>query len=87
MSPELETLDQLMGGDLPLAIVRGFFDDDSRFTRALLAMLDAGEVRLLATDGTELPRWRWRQVLSAAVGETDNTGALLSVTEAGARRA
>ncbi len=59
MSPELETLDQLLGGRLPLTIVRNFFGNENRFRRAILAMLDAGYVALIDPEGTELPRNEW----------------------------
>jgi hypothetical protein len=61
MSLELETLDQLLGGDLTPAVVRGLFETDERFVRAVLAMLDAGEFRLYAS-GVEVPSWRWRDI-------------------------
>jgi hypothetical protein len=85
MSPELETLDQLLGGDLPLAVIRGLFDDGERFARAVAAMLYAGEVRLYV-DGDEAPRWRWAEVLAAARDQTDLANARLDITEAGIRR-
>jgi hypothetical protein len=84
MSPELETLDQLLGGDLTLAVVRGLFETDERFVRAVLAMLDAGEIRLYA-NGVEVPRWRWRDMLSAP-GQSGLAEPRLTITEAGARR-
>ena len=80
MSPELETLDQLQGGNMPIAQVRWLFDDRDRFERAIVAMLDAGEVRLIEGNGSEAPRWRWRQLLA------DGPAATLSITVAGARR-
>ncbi len=83
MSPELETLDQLLGGDMPVTLVRGLFENRQRFARAIAAMLDAGEVRLIDRDGTELPRWRWRKVLA---GETEGADLRLSITDEGARR-
>jgi hypothetical protein len=76
MSPELETLDQLSGGDLPLTVIRGLFPDEERCTRAILAMLKAGELRLWTE--VEVPRYRWRDALS---GE-----GRLSITDAGLRR-
>jgi hypothetical protein len=84
MSPELETLDQLLGGDLTLAVVRGLFETDVRFVRAVLAMLDAGEIRLYA-NGVEVPRWRWREMLSAP-GQSGLAEPRLTITEAGGRR-
>jgi len=35
MTPELETLDQLLGGDLSLAIVRQLYSDDEAFKRGV----------------------------------------------------
>jgi hypothetical protein len=84
MSPELETLDQLLGGDLTLAVVRGLFETDERFVQAVLAMLDVGEIRLYA-NGVEVPRWRWRDMLSAP-GQSGLAEPRLTITEAGARR-
>jgi hypothetical protein len=83
MSPELETLDQLLGGDMSLTIVRELFENQERFARAIAAMLDAGEVRLVDSDGTELPRWRWREVIA---GDTEGADLRLSITDAGERR-
>lgn len=63
MSPELETLDQLIGGDLPLIVLRRFYSDDLGFNRGLSGLLRAGEVRL-SLDGMDVPEWRWREVLA-----------------------
>lgn len=82
--PELDTLDQLCGGDLPLAVVRQIFGDDDRFHRALLAMLHGRDVRLLTTNGDEVPRWRWGQLLSDPKCGMDHR---LSLTLSGAKRA
>ena len=78
MSPELETLDQLSGGDLSLAVILGLYPDEERFTRAILAMLNAGELRLLTAGEVEVPHHRWVEALG---GE-----GRLSITEAGLRR-
>jgi hypothetical protein len=86
MSPELETLDQLLGGDLSLTTARRLFGDEERFIRGLTAMLHAGEVRLLAADGGEVPRWQWREVLAVAADKSIPGEALLSITTAGANR-
>ena len=81
MSPELETLDQLLGGSLPVPVVRDIFGDVNRFLRAVQAMLNDEEVRLVGRDGSEIPRWRIREVLTAT--ESD---ARLDITARGAQR-
>ena len=81
MNPELETLDQLCGGDLPVPVVRGLFANSDRFVHAIMAMLCTGEVRLVDVDSVEVPRRRWRDILGA-----HSTDVRLSITEAGARR-
>jgi hypothetical protein len=85
MSPELEVLDQLLGGDLPLAVVHGLFASGERFARSVAAMLHAGEVRLYV-EGVEVPRWRWGGVLATAREQTGLASARLAITEAGARK-
>ena len=40
MSPELETLDQLQGGDLLLSVIRGLFLDHDSFVRGVAGVLD-----------------------------------------------
>jgi hypothetical protein len=62
MSPELETLDQLAGGKLRLAIVRHLYPDDNAFSQGVLGLLSCGDVRLLGADGTEVPDWRGREL-------------------------
>ena len=65
-SPELETLDQLIGGDLPLSVILGMFDDRERVIRGILAMLKTGEVRLLTHRKDEIPQWHWTEILTAS---------------------
>ena len=63
MSPELETLDQLLTGPLPLAIIRRVFPDSDAFTRGVLGLLTSGDVRLLENESqNEVPGWRWREL-------------------------
>jgi len=81
MSPELETLDQLMADDLPVSVIRSLYPNEDRFLRAIEAMLDAGEIRLLDANNAEVPKWRRREVLTQ---QADT--ARLSLTELGARR-
>ena len=86
LSPEMETLDQLLGGEMRLNIVRRLYDSDQSFTRGILSLLQAGDVRLLDDAHAEVPNWRRRalfddgEVLSALHSFT------LEVTAAGAAK-
>jgi hypothetical protein len=82
VSPELETLDQLQGGDLPLAVIRGLFIDQESFMRGIGGLLACGDVKL-AHYGAEVPRHEWASLL-ATVGAKD--GPTVSLTEQGAKR-
>lgn len=42
MSPELETLDQLAGGDMPLSLIHGLYPDDAGFICGLSGLLKGG---------------------------------------------
>jgi hypothetical protein len=86
MSPELETLDQLLGGDVPLSVVRTLYPDDPTFTRSIHAMLRAGDVRLLSADGVDVPPWTWRELFSDGKVWQEILRFTLSATEQGARR-
>jgi hypothetical protein len=87
MSAELVILDELLTDDLPLSIVRRwFFDDDGRFRRAIAAMLDAGELRLLTAEGADIPRWQWREVLGNSVDAELWQKTHLSITALGAQK-
>lgn len=81
--PELETLDQLCGGPMPLAVIRQLFEGDDRAYRAILAMLHDREVLLFRGDDFEVPDWERDQLLS---DPRRWEGYRLSITDAGARR-
>jgi hypothetical protein len=86
MTPELEVLDQLQGGDLPLEVVAKRFDDHSRFLNALVRMVEAGEVALIDPAGNAVPHWHFQEI---ARGDTRNAavGSIrVSLTDIGARR-
>jgi len=83
MSPELETLDQLLGGDLSLEIIRKIYPDDDRFLQAITRLLSTGDVTLVAADKTAIPSWRWREVLTTLV---DVDKLKLRITQQGIRR-
>jgi hypothetical protein len=80
MSPELETLDQLLGGDLSAAVVLGLYADAAAFRRGAGALLKCGDVALLC-DGIEIPAWQWPALLSG-----DLAGLRFRLTPQGARR-
>jgi len=63
MSPELETLDQLIGAPMPLPMIRRLYPDFRAFASGILAMLRCGDVQLLDDSG-EVPHWRWTQILA-----------------------
>ena len=81
MSPELEILDRLQAGAVPLAVARGFFDEDRRFVNAISAMLRDGEIRLIGQDGTDVPRYRLRELLTALSNDV-----CVEITPIGAKR-
>jgi hypothetical protein len=86
MSPELETLDQLSGGELTLTIVRKFYPDADAFRRGVFGLLTSGDVCLLTIDHIDVPSWRWRELFidGNAMKELENMS--LKITAQGARR-
>ena len=62
LSPELETLDQLLGGDLPLSAIRSLYPDDAAFMRGMLGLLNNGDVRLFGSGKPDVPSWHWREL-------------------------
>jgi hypothetical protein len=52
-SPEMETLDQLLGGEMRLTIIRQLYDSDQSFTRGTHRLLQSGDVRLLDDSHSE----------------------------------
>jgi hypothetical protein len=67
MSPELETLDQLLGGDLPLIIIKQLYADGAAFARGVQGLLDGGDVQLLSDDRVEVPRWQQHDILARPI--------------------
>jgi hypothetical protein len=51
MTPELETLDQLQGSDLPLEIILRLFPDADAFRRGVMGLIVCGDVCLLEIKG------------------------------------
>ena len=85
-SSEMATLDQLLGGEMRLSIIRKIYNSDEAFMRGALRLLHGGDVKVFDQSYTEVPRWRWRplfeqgEVLSALESFT------LDLTETGAAK-
>jgi hypothetical protein len=86
MIPELEVLDQLLGGDLPLNVIAGLFPDRDRCRRAVGAMLKGGEVCILDAAGQPVPEWRYRELEYAPDIWSEGTTYRMSIADAGAKR-
>ena len=80
MSPEPETLDQLLGGDLPLGVIRGLYPNADAFSKGVLGLLTCGDVKLIFA-GVDVPRWQWAQFLA---NPTPTDGPIMSLTDQGA---
>ena len=86
MTPELEVLDQLQGGDLPLEVIAKLFEDQARFLKALSRMVEAGEVALNDTTGQAIPLWRFQEIARTGEAGAGASSLRVSITEVGARR-
>ena len=82
--PELEIIDQLEGGDLPLSVVCRFFVDDAQARRVLANYVSRGVVVLLERNDA-LPIWRCRELLSGEIPLQQNDSIRVSLTKKGAR--
>jgi hypothetical protein len=85
MSPELEILDQLVGGDMLVCVLRQLFQDEEHFIRATTWMLNQGEIQLIDQEGAEVPAWNWKHALRKSL-ETPADEYRLSITLSGCRR-
>jgi hypothetical protein len=82
---ELEALDQLVGGDLSLAVIRQVFPDDGAFLQGVADLLGAGDVALVV-EGIAVEQWQVRELFGegAIIGKLQKYA--LHLTEQGARR-
>lgn len=85
-SPEIETLDQLLGGDLPLSVIRELFPDDAAFMRGVFGLLNSGEVRLFGVGKPDVPSWYWRELFVEGKVLTQLDNFRLELTAQGASR-
>ena len=84
--PELETLDQLLGGDMKLDVIRKVWPDDERFLVGIKALVSSGDVLLLASGAAEVPKWRWRQLFDERSVLAELSSLSLRVTNQGSAR-
>jgi hypothetical protein len=85
MSPELDVIEQLAGGDLPLPIICGLFDEDDRAKRALANYISKGVVLFISDREGVLPRWKCEEILRQAVHLDRHTEVRVSLTDKGAK--
>ena len=86
MSPELETLDQLLGGDLSLTAIQKLYPSFHAFRRSVLGLLECGDFQLVAIDGKVLEEWNWNGFLDEHSTQHNLHEATLSLTAQGAAR-
>lgn len=80
MSPELDLLDQLLAGNMPLAVLLRLFPSIPRARHAIHAMLAGDEIRLIGTDGAELQPWQWQALSRASDSDWRRAAADLTVS-------
>lgn len=85
-SLELEILDQLLGGDLPLNALRDLFPSDARFTQAVHGLLLNGDVQLRDSTRSDLPKWWWQSLFGEQAAMEELSAYRLHITDRGIRR-
>jgi len=86
MSPELETLDQLLGSNLLLGVVLRFYPDATAFKRGVLGLITSGDVCLFTNDNIEVPSWRRQELFVRGTVMQEMECMKLRITPQGARR-
>ncbi|SMP78258.1 hypothetical protein SAMN06265222_12517 [Neorhodopirellula lusitana] len=81
MSPEMETLDQLLCEPLTLEVVRKLYPDPRRFTAGILAMLESRDIAMLDTAGQPIPTWDRHRHLGDVTSDIR-----LAITDRGIKR-
>jgi hypothetical protein len=86
MSPELETLDQLSGGSLPLEVLRTLFPSNDSFCIALKGLAESGEIVIVQLGLGPVPSWQL-DALNRSGQAWWSTGTFSAeLTDVGARR-
>ena len=80
MSPELDLLDQLLAGNMPLAVLLRLFPSIPCARHAIHAMLASDEIRLIGTDGAELQPRQSQELSRASDSDWRRAAADLTVT-------
>jgi hypothetical protein len=83
MSPELETLDQLLGGNLPLETILPLFPSQEAFESGVLGLLTCGDVVLTTLEGAEVPHWRWHELFCDRIAFQQREHLRLKITPEG----
>jgi hypothetical protein len=86
MSPELETLDQLLGGDLSLEVVLRLYPDADAFRHGVFGLITGGDICLLGADYREVPHWRCRELFGDEIEIQEMERMELRITARGALR-
>lgn len=86
MSPELETLDQLLGGDLSLELIRRLYPNAPAFRGGVLGLIAGGDVCLLTSDDIQMPHWRCRELFADDADMSEISQMKLRITAQGAGR-
>jgi hypothetical protein len=86
IAPELETLDQLLGGELSLAVIRALYPDAQAFMKGILGLLTCGDVNLFTPNRDCVPAWRWRELFIDGIVMSELESLTLRITEQGTHR-
>jgi hypothetical protein len=86
VSREFGVLDQLGGGDLPVSVLRGLFSDDGKFHRAILAMVESGDVEVFEPSTGTVPLWRLQELSREQSSWWNDQTLRARITAAGTRR-
>jgi hypothetical protein len=81
---ELEVIDQLCGGDLPLRVIVGMFRDVDHARRVLRIYIDKNVVTLSDEDRT-LPQWECQTILRDSDRMNESGNLRVHLTEYGAK--
>ena len=83
-SPEMELIDQLLGGDLPLPAVARLFPEEARARLALMQYV-SDDVVALREQGAVLPTWRSQELLRQPEPFDKDSDIHVSLTDKGAK--